>query len=212
MLKKIVFCILFSQLALVSCKDKTANPDNPEVATETLMPISKISFTHDTIAKNVSIKINGDLFTNYLYDGQTPKPILYPIITKSGKTVTRGFPYEPRANERVDHPHHAGHWMNYGDVNGLDFWNNSYAIPTTEKDKYGTIIHQKVTKLDPDNGILSIKAVWQAPNGTNLLEEATTFTFSEDGDSRVIDRSTTLTALEKVTFKDNKEGMFAIRV
>ena len=42
-----------------------------------------------------------------------------------GTLVTRGFPLDPRPGERVDHPHHVGLWFNYGDVNGVDFWNNS---------------------------------------------------------------------------------------
>jgi hypothetical protein len=50
---------------------------------------------------------------------------LYPLIADGGITVTRGYPLEPRPGERVDHPHHAGLWFNYGEVNGFDFWNNS---------------------------------------------------------------------------------------
>ncbi len=212
MFKKVIVCIFIMQLVLVSCKDKKAATDMNESVKEDASAATKVSFVNDTVAQKVSVRINGKLFTNYVYDGKTPKPILYPIVTKSGKTVTRGFPYEPRAFERVDHPHHVGHWMNYGDVNGLDFWNNSYAIPAEEKHKYGTIHHQAISSLDPENGVLTVKAVWRSPNGNDLLEETTVFTFSEDGNTRTIKRSTTLSALENVSFTDNKEGMFAIRM
>ena len=37
---------------------------------------------------------------------------------KTGSVVA----IEPKTGERIDHPHHMGHWFNYGDVNGLDFW------------------------------------------------------------------------------------------
>ncbi|MBD0777390.1 PmoA family protein [Maribacter sp. ANRC-HE7] len=173
---------------------------------------SKISFASDELNKKVDVLINGDLFTSYVYDGQTPKPILYPIRTKSGKTVTRGFPFTPRPNERVDHPHHAGLWFNYGDVNGLDFWNNSYAIPAEDKHKYGTIFHQEITNMDEEKGILSIRSFWRSPDAVDLLEETTQFVFSEKGNSRSIDRKTTLKALQDVLFKDNKEGMLGMRV
>lgn len=72
--------------------------------------------------------IGGKLFTSYTYNNTIDKPVLYPLLTASGKIVTRGFPVAPRPFERTDHPHHIGLWFNYGDVNGLDFWNNSYAI------------------------------------------------------------------------------------
>jgi len=173
---------------------------------------AKVRFVNDEPNKKVDVLINGDLFTSYVYDGQTPKPILYPIRTKSNKTVTRGFPYEPRANERIDHPHHAGLWLNYGDVNGLDFWNNSYAIPEEEKQHYGTIYHQDILMIDEKAGKLTIKAVWRTPDDIDLLEETTEFVFSEQRSTRIIDRTTTLKALEAVSLKDSKEGMLGIRM
>ena len=102
--------------------------------------------------------------------------------------------------------------MNYGNVNGLDFWNNSYAIPEDERSKYGTIVPQEITKMDEDEGILAVKAVWQSPENVDLLDETTHFKFGEEGETRFIDRTTTLKALEDVTFKDNKEGMLGMRV
>lgn len=205
----LVSCLLVS-LLLFSCKEKKDNAEN--AVEEVMQESSKVSFIKDDANKKVDVKIDGESFTSYIYDGQTPKPILYPLITKSGKTVTRGFPFAPRPYERVDHPHHAGHWFNYGDVNGLDFWNNSYAIPEEEKHKYGTIYHQEIMESDSDNGVLKIKAIWRSPDDVDLLEEVTEFRFSEEGNLRIIDRSTSLKAYEDVSFKDNKEGMIGIRV
>ncbi len=196
----------------MSCKEKkeTAEGENSIESDMTLSP--RVTFANDEANKKVDVLINKKLFTSYVYDGQTPKPILYPIVTKTGKTVTRGFPFAPRPHERVDHPHHAGLWLNYGDVNGFDFWNNSYAIPAAEKHKYGTIYHQEILESDSDNGVLKIKAIWRSPLDLDLLEEVTEFKFSEEGDTRIIDRSTTLNALVDVFFKDNKEGMIGVRV
>lgn len=204
-------CLIIT-LLLASCKDKKEASKSEASAESEMKQSSKLSFVNDEQNKKVDVMIDGDHFTSYVYDGQTPKPILYPIITKSGKTVTRGFPYEPRPNERIDHPHHAGLWLNYGDVNGLDFWNNSYAIPENEKHKYGTINHQEIVQSDVDKGSLTVKSVWQTPDDVTLLEETTQFIFGEDGNTRSIDRITTLKALQEVSFTDNKEGMIGIRV
>ncbi len=144
-----------------------------------------VGFTLDSVNSKVDVSIDGAFFTSYRFDGKTPKPVLYPILTKSGKTVTRGFPYETRANERVDHPHHVGYWFNYGDVNGLDFWNNSFAIPASEKDKYGTIFHEKILSMDEGKGELVIQATWKAPAGEALLAETTRFLFKEAGTTPV---------------------------
>jgi len=165
--------------------------------------------------KKVEVRIDGDLFTSYIYPDQIKKPVLYPLNTVSGKALTRGFPLDTIPGERVDHPHHIGHWMNYGDVNGLDFWNNSEARPAEDSHMYGTIFHKEVrnTQGRDDMGMLEVVNEWKTPDGVVLLEEHTRFLFSTQGDSRIIDRITTLHALnQEVSFKDNKEGMFAVRV
>jgi hypothetical protein len=212
MIKKTILCGALSTLLFFSCKDMKKKNDSQSNSPEVTVQSPKISFQRDDTNKRVDVKIDGELFTGYVYDEKTPKPILYPIITKSGKTVTRGFPYSPRANERIDHPHHVGLWFNYGDVNGLDFWNNSYAIPEKDKNKYGTIYPEEIVESNDENGTLKIKALWRSPQNVDLLEERTEFKFSEQGNTRFIDRTTTLKALQDVTFTDNKEGMLGIRV
>lgn len=167
----------------------------------------------DPAKKEVNILIDGKPFTAYLYPDSLEKPVLYPLRAASGKTVTRGFPLQPRPGERVDHPHHVGMWLNYESVNGLDFWNNSYAIPADRKSHYGWIRHQAILQAKSgDQGLLVVSAHWTNQAGDVLLKEKTSFTFSGDEHDRVIDRITTLTAVVPVAFKDVKDGMLGIRV
>jgi hypothetical protein len=162
----------------------------------------------------VDIIIDGKLFTSFQYPGNIEKPFLYPVISPNGSVITRGFPIEPRKGERVDHPHHIGIWFNHGNVNGLDFWNNSSAITAEKKDEYGHISVQKIIKAESGKkGILEITANWDDNKGNTLLKENTTYYFTGKGDLRIIDHLTTLTALNgQVTINDSKEGMFAIRL
>ena len=67
--------------------------------------------------KKVEVYFGEELFTAYYYTETIEKPVLYPINASGGIEITRGFPLAPRPGERIDHPHHIGHWMNYGDVN-----------------------------------------------------------------------------------------------
>lgn len=165
--------------------------------------------------KKVDVIVDGSLFTSYIYPDTLEKPVLYPIRTSDGVVLTRGFPLEEKAGERVDHPHHVGLWFNYGDVNGLDFWNNSAAIPEDKKEHYGTIVHRKILNAESGNesAVLEVSSDWKAPDGATLLEENTTFVFRFDQQLRIIDRITKLTAQDQeVRFDDNKEGMIAVRV
>jgi hypothetical protein len=165
--------------------------------------------------KKVEVLVNGALFTAYLYPETIAKPVLYPIRTEQGNDLTRGFPLSPRPGERVDHPHHIGLWFNYGDVNGLDFWNNSDAIPEDKKAGYGTIVHREILSMSEGENHAELKVAmdWIDATGKVLLKETTLFVFGVSEGKRTINRITTLTAQEKeVSMKDNKEGMLGIRV
>src|SRR5882757_9717135 len=168
----------------------------------------------DEAHQRVDITIDGKAFTSYIWPTSLKKPVLYPLITDEGITVTRGYPLEPRPGERVDHPHHAGIWFNYGNVNGFDFWNNSDAIKPEGRSKMGTIYQQKIvsTKSGRDSGELVVDSIWITGNGQEILQEKTSYIFSRQNDERIIDQVTTLHALDRVVFNDDKEGLLGIRV
>ena len=165
-------------------------------------------------AKRVDITIDGKPFTSYLWTDAVKKPVLYPIHDAHGTLVTRGWPIAPRPGERIDHPHHVGLWLNYENVNGIDFWNNSDAIKAADAPKMGTILHRRIlTAKGGDRGELVTESDWVLHDGTTLLHERTGYVFSGDASSRTIDRTTTLTALDRrVTFDDAKDGMLGLRV
>ena len=173
-----------------------------------------VKLVRDDSKNKVDVLIGGKLFTSYQYPANIEKPFLYPVIAPNGSVITRGFPIEPRKGERVDHPHHLGIWFNHGNVNGLDFWNNSSAIAADKKDAYGHIVLQKILKaVSGKKGILEITANWDDNKGNTLLKENTTYYFTGKGNMRTIDHITILTAVNgPVTINDSKEGMFAIRV
>ena len=173
---------------------------------------ASVIFVNDTAGQKVDVQLNGKPFTSYHYKASLPKPVLFPLVTTSGKTLTRGFPIDPQPGERVDHPHHMGHWLNYGDVNGLDFWNNSDAIAREKLKDYGKIVHSEIVKINQVEGSLTTKSAWQSTSGESMLKEITVFKFSQKGNTRIVDRYTTLTALQDISFKDNKEGFFGVRV
>jgi hypothetical protein len=163
----------------------------------------------------VDVTVDGKPFTCYIYPTTLKKPTLYPLRTASGALVTRGWPLEPRPGERVDHPHQVGLWFDYGNVNGLDFWNNSDAIPAARASRMGTILHRAVRRAEggPGAGVLEVSADWVDAQGKPLLREDTRFVFRAGDAWRAIDRITTLTALgDAVTFPDDKEGLIGLRV
>jgi len=199
-------------LALAALAVSTATPVSAQAA-KTDGPDYVQVVKHEA-DRRVDILVGGKPFTSYIWPTTLKKPVLYPLRTASGVVVTRGYPLEPRPGERTDHPHHAGLWFNYGDVNGLDFWNNSDAIKPAQAPHFGTILHRAIrsTKSGAGEGTLDVTEEWVNHDNKPLLREDTRFVFRSSGSKRSIDRITTLTALDTVTFGDNKEGVIGIRV
>jgi hypothetical protein len=181
-------------------------------------PTKGVVVTTNEAAHRVDIAIDGKPFTSYLWQTNQRKPVLYPLIAPDGTTVTRGYPFETRPGERVDHPHHAGLWFNYGNVNGFDFWNNSDAIKPADRPKYGAITHDRIvsTKSGANSGELVTESTWTTAPGDKILAQTTRYVFSRTivagKPARSIDLLVTLKALAPVVFHDDKEGLLGLRV
>lgn len=183
------------------------------------MPAPRVSVDSDPDVDGgdrvaVTVEADGDPFTAYRADDDLAKPVLYPLRTASGTPVTRGYPLDPRDGERTDHPHHVGSWLNYGDVDGCDFWGNS---PEADPDRtdLGTVRHRAVERAEGGEGTgeLAVTADWVTAEDDRLLREETTYRFDATADERAVTRETTLTAADgPVAFPDDKEGFFAVRV
>lgn len=180
--------------------------------------------THDA-AHRVDVTVDGQPFTSYLWHTSQRKPILYPLIAPDGTTLTRGNP--PLPGERTDHPHHAGLWFNYSNVNNVDYWNNSDAIKPEARAKYGSIDHDRIVsaKSGSTSGELVTESIWYPASdvpsvGSNqtppVIHQTTRYVFSKitiDGKpARAIDMTVTLKAISTVVFHDDKDGMLGIRV
>ena len=162
--------------------------------------------------KQLDVYIDDQLFTSYCYWDAQKKPVLYPLRTSKGTVVTRGFPLERLAGERTDHPHHVSVWFNYGNINGVDFWNNSGGKGS---EKMGTVVHRSVkgVKNGPESASLDVTMDWIMPDGSKVMQQDERLIFRKGRDVRVIDRIITLTAQDKkVVFGDSKEGALGIRV
>lgn len=182
------------------------------LAFSTIGKSQTVEFKNKELEKKIEVLVDGKLFTAFIYPEDMEKQTLYPIITPSGKIITRGYPMQPRPFERTDHPHHVGLWFNFGDVNGLDFWNNSFAIKADDKPKYGSVKFEKVVSINPKRGELVTSSRWVDIKDKTLLKEETKFIFAGEGNLRSIIRQTKLTANEEVIFTENKEGLIGMRL
>jgi Methane oxygenase PmoA len=169
-----------------------------------------IKITEVKEKQQLDIYVDNQLFTSYCYWDSQKKPILYPLRTSKGTVVTRSSP--PAEGERTDHPHHVSVWFNYGNINGVDFWNNSGG---RNSEKMGTVKHRTVNSVKSGRrqAKLDVTMDWIMPDGKKVMQQDEIIIFRAGKNLRIIDRIITLTAQEqKVVFGDSKEGALGIRV
>lgn len=172
----------------------------------------KVEFRPVEAENRIEVYIDNSFFTALFYPEDSEKPALYPVKTASGKEITRGYPINPRPFERPDHPHHVGIWFNFGDVNGLDFWNNSFRVSPENKHRYGRIEFNEIISENPRKGELVVSSDWVDNDGKRLINEITTFYFKGADNLRTIERVTSLEAISEIVFTGNKEGLLGMRV
>lgn len=143
----------------------------------------------------------------YLLDSNG-KPIIYPLLSPSGKRVTRDFPMkEGNPAERTDHDHQRSFWLTHGEVNGFDFW--------TDDDPCGKVVHRSgnVTTADDGSVIITTENDWLDPEGNRILSDTRRFQFRDADSRRIIDCDFLLKATDgDVNFGDTKEGSFGLRI
>jgi len=162
----------------------------------------------------VAVTIDGKPFTTLRADKAAQKLYLHPLLTASGKQVTRGFPMEPAPGESDDHPHQRGVWIGAEHVNDADFWENE---PSDKNPRAGVVTLTKVTGVreGAGEGAFTLIAHWIPPGRESkvLVLETRTMTFRAPApDTRSIDIDLRLQAKSKVTFADHHDALLGLRL
>jgi hypothetical protein len=167
--------------------------------------------------ERIVVDIDGKPFTVFYVGGKDlNRPYLHPLRTASGKIVNRSFPAGQLPGETTDHPHHAGLFYGHGDVNGYNYWaiQNVPTAPSQANATMGRIVLKEVlsVKSGKESGAIDVVFDWLTPDGKPLLIEARRMTFHGVPELRIIDFDFDFAAIDKVVFRDTKEGTFAMRM
>jgi len=157
----------------------------------------------------IDVNIDGKLFTSYIYGDKLPKPSLIHIKTPSGIEVSRRYPLTELEGGSDDHLHHVGLFFVVDEVNGTKFWNNTSNSPQIKH------IQTKQALGGEGKGTLETVSHWIDKKGQVVLEDNRIIAFiaGENEGEYAIDYTVNLTAMvDKVTFEDTEEGVFAIRL
>lgn len=171
----------------------------------------------------VEVFIGGKPFTTYYFDPAIAKSYLQPLRSATGAVVTRTYPngVDVPAEHKHDpsiEPHQRPLYFAHGDINGNSFWTEqafaAYYPPGTPMN-FGRMVFRKLDAVQSGKRVGTIRALFDlvGADGKAFAHESQTFSFSGDGETRTIDCTFVVEALDKpVKFGDTKEGTFAIRL
>ena len=163
-------------------------------------------------AEQILVTINGTSFAALHKGADANKPYLSPLLTASGKHVTRGFPMERIPGEATDHPHQRGMWIGYEHLSGENMWEIDPADPQPHS---GKIQFQKVieTHDGEKSGGFTITAQWLNEDSKPVIDETLSLTFyAQPADSRMFDVDLRLKAIKLSTFEDARDGLIGFRL
>jgi hypothetical protein len=165
----------------------------------------------DVGATRVAVLVDGVLFTALHSDADARKLYLHPLISSSGKRVTRAFPMESIPGESTDHPHQRGVWIGAEQLSGVDFWENERSY---DRPAQGTVTLTGVRDVASGvgEGRFTIDANWVAPDGAIKLVETRTMVFRATDGQRSVDIDLRLRARTAVTFDDNHDAILGLRL
>ena len=175
-----------------------------------LPALAQVDIKHD--GDRIFVTIDSKPFTTFFLSGpNVPKPYLHPLRAASGTIVTRGFPMESIPGEPTDHPHHRGVFFGHMLVNGSNTWANE---PDSDIPHKAKILLKEVSEAKGGRKSGSIVASfnWLGETGKLILTEKRTIKFYSDPKLRTIDFEFLLIPNGQVTFGDEKDGLFGLRV
>lgn len=173
------------------------------------------SSAHDVAVRveggTIAVHVDGKLFTALRSDPDARKLYLHPLLSASGRRVTRAFPMEQVAGESTDHAHQRGVWIGSESVSGIDFWENESSY---DRPNRGTVKLTEVTDVRSGSGegAFTLHAAWLAPEGDARIEETRVMAFRASGDQRIVDIDLQLLAKAPVTFADNHDAILGLRL
>jgi hypothetical protein len=172
----------------------------------------------DQGSDRIGIQVNGKPFSTLHYGKQVGKPYLHPLMTASGKAVTRGFPDDPLPGDSTDRPHLRGMIMGAEKVSTAsggvqDFWENDPDPYYAARAKASIVVKEASGTDGADRGTLSMLAHWISTNGQLWIIERCKMTFyAKPADSRMFDVDLELEGAQDVTFPDDKDAIVSLRL
>jgi len=149
--------------------------------------------------KQVSVTVDGKLFTAYKFDGGQKYPYFWPVIgPASGKSVT--------TETSEPYPHHHSLFFGCDHVNGANYWQ--------DVNERGQILSQGPNVIEQgERVVIEDVCLWKQPEKEPVIRDTRRITITApDEKTRLIDFEITLDPLVDVKVTKTNHSLFSARM
>lgn len=158
---------------------------------------SKVSA--EKVGDRIEIKINGNLFTNYIFSEHEKYPFFFPVNGPSNASVT--------SMRNANFPHHSSLFFGCDRVNGGNYWQEGLGR--------GQIISLRADIIETGNEkvVIENECIWRRPGADAPVKDKRFITITAPSKEKFqIDVDVTMEMLMDVTIEKTNHSLFSGRV
>ncbi len=158
---------------------------------------SKVSA--EKVGDRIEIKINGNLFTNYIFSEHEKYPFFFPVNGPSNASVT--------SMRNTNFPHHSSLFFGCDRVNGGNYWQEGLGR--------GQIISLRADIIETGNEkvVIENECIWRRPGADAPVKDKRFITITAPSKEKFqIDVDVTMEMLMDVTIEKTNHSLFSGRV
>ena len=160
---------------------------------------SQSKVTAEKIGDKIEIKINGNLFTNYIVSEYEKYPFFFPVNGPSNASVT--------SMRNANFPHHSSLFFGCDRVNGGNYWQEGL--------ERGQIISLRADIIETGNEkvVIENECIWKRPGANAPIKDKRFIIISAPSKEKFqIDFDVTMEILMDLTIEKTNHSLFSGRV
>ena len=160
---------------------------------------AQTKITAEQVGDKIEIRINNNLFTNYILSENEKYPFFFPVNGPSKASVT--------SMRNANYPHHSSLFFGCDKVNGGNYWQEGI--------ERGQIISLRADIIETggDKVIIENECIWKRPGAKSPIKDIRTITVRAPSKNLyVIDFDITMEMLLDVTINKTNHSLFSGRM
>ncbi len=160
---------------------------------------SQPKVTAEKVGDRIEFKINGNLFTNYVFSPYEKYPFFFPVNGPSNASVT--------SMRNANYPHHSSLFFGCDRVNGGNYWQEGI--------ERGQIVSLRINILETggEKAVIENECIWKREQADAPIKDKRRITVSAPSAEKFqIDFDITMEMLMDVTIEKTNHSLFSARI